>query len=208
MSFQHKRLFDDIPSGKQDVLIINEHFCYIQIPKTGSTSLWEECMRKNLTIELPCFRHEGLDFLENFFDPSLPVYCTVRNPFTHIVSFFFHNCALEHFDIDRSKPIVEEFERFVRLEINNVNLRQIDFIKSTKGIRVNILKFEEDNPFQVLNNKFGLNLEEQTLNVGDYTKDSENIRNFYSNPEIYRLVITHRLLEFLTFGYSLDLNDI
>ena len=75
---------------ESDTIVLNEHFCFIQIPKTSSTNFMINCIKKNLCQLLPCYRHEGLLFIEQYiYDTNLPIYTIVRNPFVHIYSYFY-----------------------------------------------------------------------------------------------------------------------
>ena len=125
--------------------IINNKFVFIQIPKTSSTSILQLAYRNDLIKKQNGYRHECLAYLENFFDSKLPVYAIVRNPFMHIHSYFFHRVRHNEITLNKDISLIKNFENFVRKDVNNVHLRQYDYIKSNKGIKVNIHKFENNN---------------------------------------------------------------
>lgn len=197
---------------KMNPIILNKYFLFIQIPKTSSTTVLNSCTKKKLITHINCYRHEGLLYLENFIDVNLPVFAVVRNPFTHIFSYFFHRIKYSECKIDNSISLKENFEKYVINEINNVHLRQYDYIKSNKNINVNLVKFEDKNIVQILNAKFNINLDENCIvnenNCPEYIESKKHIKNFFTNPEIVNLIIKERTNEFKTFNYSTDVNDI
>ena len=85
----------------------------------------KNCIKKNLTQLLPCYRHEGLLFIEQYiYDTNLPIYAIVRNPFVHIHSWFFHRIRHNEIKIDPSISIITNFENFCKRDCNNVHLQQ------------------------------------------------------------------------------------
>jgi len=195
----------------QNTIILNKHFLFIQIPKTSSTNVLHCCKKQSLVTELPCYRHEGLLYLENFIDSKLPVFTVVRNPFTQIFSYFFHKLKYKELFLDDSLSLKENFEKFVVREINNNHVRQCDYIKTKKGISIFFVKFEDNNIIDVLNNKFNLNFSNEKINnneILEYIESKKKIKSFFTNPDIVKLIITERKKEFELFGYSKDVNDI
>jgi hypothetical protein len=194
-------------------IVLNKHFLFIQIPKTSSSSILKSCIKKGLVVtNMNCYRHEGLLYLENFIDEKLPVYAVVRNPFNHIFSYFFHKVRWNEIKLDDTISLKENFENFVIDNVNNDHLRQCDYIKSNKNIKVNLVKFEDKNIANILNNKFNVKLDENNIvNENDcpkYIESKKDIKSFFTNPKIIDLIIKERSNEFETFKYSTNVNDI
>ena len=197
--------------NNNNTIILNKHFLFIQIPKTSSTTVLHCCKKQSLVTELPCYRHEGLLYLENFIDKKLPVFAVVRNPFTQIFSYFFHRIKYKELILDNNLSLKENFENFVVKEINNNHLRQCDYIKTQKKINITFVKFEDKNIIDVLNSKFKLNFFNKKINnndISEYIEAKKNIKSFFTNPDIVNLIVTERTKEFELFGYSKDVNDI
>jgi hypothetical protein len=195
----------------ENTIILNEHFLFIQIPKTSSTTVLHCCKKQSLVSELPCYRHEGLLYLENFIENKLPVFAVVRNPFTQIFSYFFHRIKYKELILDNNLSLKENFEKFVVKEINNNHLRQSDYIRTKKRTSVFLIKFEDKNIIDILNSKFNLNFSNEKINnndISEYIEAKKNIKSFFENPDIVKLILTERKKEFELFGYSKNVNDI
>jgi hypothetical protein len=208
-NFKHLKIWKHHKNSK---IVLNKHFLFIQIPKTSSSSILNSCTKKGLVTNMNCYRHEGLLYLENFIDEKLPVFAVVRNPFTHIFSYFFHRVRWNEIKLDDTISLKENFEKFVIDSINNDHLRQCDYIKSNKKIEVHLIKFEDKNIAKILNNKFNIKLDENNIvNENDcpkYIESKKNIKSFFTNPKIIDLIIKERSNEFKTFKYSTNVNDI
>ena len=48
-------------------VVINDKFIFIQIPKSGSTSVVTELKNINLTKFIKCFRHEGIRYIQHLY---------------------------------------------------------------------------------------------------------------------------------------------
>lgn len=197
-------------------IVLNKHFCFIQIPKTSSTNFMLNCQKKeeNLTQFLPCYRHEGLLFIEEYInDKNLPIYTLVRNPFSHIHSFFFFLLKNNKVEIDQSVSIVTNFENWCKINYNNLHLRQYEYIKSNKNFKVKFFKLEEGidklNDHILKTHNIDLNLEKTHYNKNPKKEKSRiDIKSFFTNKEIVDLIIKTRHKEFELFNYSTDINDI
>ena len=69
----------------------------------------------------------------------------------------------------------------------------------------------DKNIIEILNSKFNLNFLNQKINNNDipeYIEAKKNIKSFFENPDIVKLILTERKKEFELFGYSKDVNDI
>lgn len=197
----------------KDSIVLNKHFCFIQIPKTSSTNVLINCEKKNLTQKLPCYRHEGLLFIEQYiYDKNLPIYAIVRNPFCHIHSYFFHTILHNEIKIDKSISIVTNFENFCKRKYNNLHLRQCDYIKSNKNLKVKFFKFEEGvdklNDHILKTHNINLNLTKTQYNKNPIKEKEIDIKSFFKNKEIVDLIIKTRHKEFELFNYSTNINDI
>ena len=210
-NFKHLKIWKNHKNDSSKI-VLNKHFLFIQIPKTSSSSILNSCTKKGLVTNMNCYRHEGLLYLENFIDEKLPVFAVVRNPFTHIFSYFFHRVRWNEIKLDDTISLKENFEKFVIDSINNNHLRQCDYIKSNKKIKVYLIKFEDKNIAKILNNKFNIKLDENNIvNENDcpkYIESKKNIKSFFTNPQIIDLIIKERSSEFKTFNYSTNVNDI
>jgi hypothetical protein len=208
--FDNFKIFNKY-NNQKNTIILNKYFLFIQIPKTASTSVLNCCKQNSMTKELPCYRHEGLLYLENFITKKLPVFAVVRNPFTQIFSYFFHRIKYKELILTNNLSLKENFEQFVIKEINNSHIRQCDYIKTKKNIYVNIIKFEDNNIIDILNTNFNLNFSNNKLNeneITEYIEAKKNIKDFFTNPDIVKLITEERKKEFELFGYSKNVNDI
>ena len=195
------RLFkiEKCPKQYYDI-IVNDKFIFIQIPKTGSTSIYDECTKNKLVTSLNCYRHEGLNFIlqinKNY--KELPVYCVVRNPFEQIVSWYLH-CKRVH-------NIKLEFNNWLKENINDVHLSQSDYILVNNKIpdNVKIFKFENgiDKIVEYLNKTHNLNLKTLDLNKNE----KYNWKDYYKNKKNIDIVVKHREKEFKLFNYPTNIN--
>jgi len=195
---------DYVPNTR---VLVNNDFLIIQIPKTFTTLLLNNVQGR----DMDCYRHEGLSYIENFINPSLPVYAVVRNPYTHVYSFFFHCLNRNEINLDETLTLKENFTAFIKQRVNDVHLRQYDYIHSNKGISVKIFKFEESNFIDFLNSTHNLSISKSILYNENkhplYDKSKESVLNLFSD-ETVGLIKLHRNLEFERFGYSTSLLDI
>ena len=202
MDIEKLKLWEFQNKNNKHNIIINDKFVFIQIPKTSSTVIFNICHQNNLTISLNCYRHEGLLYLENFIKNNIPIYTIVRNPFSHIYSYFFHKLNLNEVELDQNLNLIQNFENFVRIYVNNIHLRQCDYLKSNMGNKVKIFKYENLNIYNYLCSNKITNKNE----IDIYKK--KDIKSFFINKEIVDLIIKNRINEFKIFNYSTDINDI
>ena len=186
-------------------VLLNDKFLIIQIPKTSTTMLLNNVKGK----DMDCYRHECLSYIENFIKPELPVYAIVRNPYTHMYSYFFH--CIDRKEIKVNVDLKQSFEDFVKDNIHNTHVRQYDYIHSNKGINVKIFKFEDSNFIDFLNKTYSMSLDKyEVLNENKhplYNKSKQGIINMFSENTV-KLIQVHRKKEFEMFGYSTLLLDI
>lgn len=196
---------------KKRALVSNKYFTFIQIPKTSSTTVFCCCRQMGLIKKrVNCCHHEGLLYLENIIDTSLPVYAIVRNPFSHIHSYFFHQIKMKELKLDPKLSIISNFENFVRKEINNVHLQQCRYLESNRGIKVKIFKMENNdfNDYLIQTHNLDLDLNNCVLNYNPKKNRQIPLISFFRDPEIVNLIVKERHTEFKEFGYSIDPNDL
>jgi hypothetical protein len=195
---------DYVPNTR---VLVNDNFLVIQIPKTSTTLLLNNVQGR----DMDCYRHEGLSYIENFINPMLPVYAVVRNPYTHVYSFFFHCLDRNEIKLDETLTLKENFTQFIKGRVNDVHLRQYDYIHSNKGICVKIFKFEENNFVDFLNSTHNLNISKSVVYNKNkhplYDKSKAGVLNLFSD-ETAALISSHRKKEFEMFGYSTSLLEI
>ena len=119
-------------------VVINNKFIFIQIPKTGTTSVVTELKKVGLTQHIKCFRHEGIKYIQHLYsNKNTPVYAIVRNPFRQTLSYFFHRVNYGEIFVNKDN-IIMEFRNWCKgsnlsgnihllqtkyLETNNVNIK-------------------------------------------------------------------------------------
>ena len=124
-------------------------------------------------------------------------------------SYFFH--CIDRKEIKVNVDLKQSFEDFVKDNIDNVHVRQYDYIHSNKGINVKIFKFENNNFIDFLNKTYSMSLDKyEVLNENKhplYNKSKQGIINMFSENTI-KLIQVHRKKEFEMFGYSTLLLEI
>jgi len=200
-----------------DPVILHPKLVFIQIPKTGSTSLYQEMIRLGLTVRVGCFRHEGIGYLQAFVrNTSQPIYAVVRNPFSHVLSYFFHQLRLGEITLDPSQSIQQEFRDYCRRTVpTNVHVRQCAFLHTNDSAirdRIYYFKMEDgiDNIVQYLNTHHHLTMETRHENknlIQGYNLSPQFLRDMY-DKDTESWVRTHLATEFSMFHYSSYLHDI
>lgn len=204
------KIFPIYENEKYD-LVVNDYFVFIQIPKTSSTNVLRKCKDLDLTKKLPCYRHEGLEYLETIINIRVPVYTIVRNPYRQIHSWFFFKLKDGYFKINNNLDIVQNFEIFVKEQINNIHLNQCKYIKSNKNVQVKIFKYEENkfNDYLIKNHNIDLKLNETHYNTNELKYlCTTPIKEFFRNKDILNLIKNSKKEEFQQFQYSDDINDL
>tara|TARA_A100001015_G_C14936878_1_gene690843 strand:- start:643 stop:1272 length:630 start_codon:yes stop_codon:yes gene_type:complete len=204
------KIFPIYDNEKYD-LVVNDYFVFIQIPKTSSTNVLKKCKDLDLTRKLSCYRHEGLEYLETIINIRVPVYAIVRNPYRQIHSWFFFKLRDGYLKINNNLDIVQNFEIFVKEQINNIHLNQCKYIKSNKNIQVKIFKYEENkfNNYLIKNHNIDLKLNETHYNTNELKYlCTTPIKEFFRNKDILNLIKNSKKEEFQKFQYSDDINDL
>ena len=189
---------------REGTIILNKYFCFIQIPKTSSTNFNIACEKKGLTTKLPCYRHEGLLYIEEFIgNYNLPIYTIVRNPFMHIYSYFFHKIRYNEIKLDPTISTIKNFESFCKKNVDNIHLRQCDYIKSNKNLKVTFFKYEENKINAYILQRHNIDLQlSKTHYMYNKFKEGYNVYDFFKNQAIVDLIIETRHKEFALFNYS------
>jgi len=201
-------------TSEEHHIVLNKHFCFIQIPKTSSSNMMQNCIEKGLITMLPCYRHEGLLFIEKYIDDSnFPIYTIVRNPFCQIHSYFFHRIKHNEIKIDKNLSIVANFENFCRNTFNDVHLQQYNYIRSNKNLKVKFFKLEEGvdklNNHILKTHNIDLQLQKTHHNANEIKdKTKVDLQSFFANKEIIDLIIQARRKEFELFNYPTNINSI
>ena len=100
---------------------------------------------------------------------------------------------------------------FVREEVNNIHLQQCRYIKSNKNIKVKLFKFENKDIYKYLEDNYGIK-----FNIHNYVNSNPlknkykhiNIKKFFANDDIVKLILKYRKEEFEMFGYSTKIEDL
>ena len=200
-----------------DPVVIHPKLVFIQIPKTGSTSLYREMIRLGLTVRVHCYRHEGIVYLQAFLrNTNQPIYTVVRNPFSHVLSYFFHQLRHGEITHDPSRSIQQEFRDYCRRIIpTNVHVRQSAFLHTNDSAirdRIYYFKMEDgiDNIVHYLNKHHDLTMEtrhENKNSIQGYDTSPQFLHDVY-DKETEAWVRTHLATEFSMFHYSSHLHDV
>ena len=150
--------------------------------------------------------------LKNIYNNNLPIYTIVRNPFTHIHSYFFHKIKFGEIKVNSDIDIVSNFEEFCRKEYNNVHLQQYNYVRSNKKLKPKIFKFEEGidkvNNYILKKHNIDLKLCKSHYNKNTIKPRDIDIKLFFRNKEIVDLITSVRRKEFDEFNYSKNIDDI
>ena len=195
------------------ILVINEKFIFIQIPKTGTTSVVTELKKVGLTKYLKCFRHEGIKYIQHLYtNKNTPVYAIVRNPFRQTLSYFFHRVNYGEIFVNKDN-IVDEFRKWCR-ESNlskNVHLLQTKYLETNNvniKNKIKIFKFEDGVDFFIkyLNITHQLNLDTSFHSNENNISEYKNIAFLdFFNKETVDLIKKQLQEQFETFNYSKDI---
>jgi len=212
-------IFDDalwLHTVKQEnsyEVVINNNFIFIQIPKTGSTSVVTELKKINLTKHILCYRHEGLKYIQHLYpNKNTPVYAIVRNPFRQTLSYFFHRVNYGEIFVNKNN-IVMEFRNWCKENklFTNVHLLQSKYLE-TNNIniknKIKIFKFEDGIDFfiQYLNTTHQLNLDTSNHSNENQVSEYKNIAFLdFFDKETIELIQKELRLQFEIFQYSMDI---
>ena len=203
---------------KQEVyhdIVLNNKFIFIQIPKTGTTSIVSELKKVGLTQSVQCFRHEGLKYIQHLItNKNIPVYAIVRNPFRQTLSYFFHRVNYGEIFVNRKK-IILEFRKWCR-ENNlseNVHLLQSNYLETNNTqlkSKIKIFKFEDGIEFFInfLNTTHQLSLDPSLHINQNKISEYKNIAfiDFFDKPTI-DIIVKGLNKQFDAFDYSKDIHQ-
>ena len=195
-------------------VVINDKFIFIQIPKSGSTSVVTELKNINLTKFIKCFRHEGIRYIQHLYqNKNLPVYAIVRNPYRQVLSYFFHRINYGELFVDKNN-IICEFRKWCReSELSkNIHLLQNKYLETNNQIvkeKINVFKFEDGIDFfiEYLNTHHDLNLNTNIHTNVNKVTEYKNIPflDFFDEATI-NIIKRDLKKQFEIFQYSTDIN--
>ena len=193
--------------------MINDKFIFIQIPKTGSTSVVTELKNINLTKFIKCFRHEGIRYIQHLYqNKNLPVYAIVRNPYRQVLSYFFHRINYGEIFVDKNN-IIWEFRKWCReSELSkNIHLLQNKYLETNNQIvkeKIKVFKFEDGIDFFIdyLNMHHDLNLDTNIHTNVNKVTEYKNIPflDFFDDVTI-NIIKRDLKNQFELFQYSTDI---
>ena len=200
---------------------INDKFIFIQIPKTGSTTIIQELIKNNLTTKTKCYRHEGIAYIQQLYEnKNIPVYAMVRNPYRIVLSYFFHLINYKELYLDKNNIILEFREwckdciphKYKLLELGN-HLFQNKLLETDNPIvkeKIHVFKFENGvNYFiEYLNTYHDL-----SLNITSHTNKNE-ISEYKDIPFLdffdqftINLIKSEFKLQFDLYRYSYNIEE-
>jgi hypothetical protein len=194
-------------------VVINDKFIFIQIPKTGSTSVVTELKNINLTKFIKCFRHEGIRYIQHLYqNKNLPVYAIVRNPYRQVLSYFFHRINYGEIFVDKNN-IIWEFRKWCReSELSkNIHLLQNKYLETNNLVvkeKIKVFKFEDGIDFfiEYLNTHHELNLDTNIHTNVNKVTEYKNIPFLEFFDEATINIIKRELKkQFELFQYSTDI---
>lgn len=194
-------------------VVINDKFIFIQIPKTGTTSVVTELKNINLTKFIKCFRHEGIRYIQHLYqNKNLPVYAIVRNPYRQVLSYFFHRINYGEIFVDKNK-IILEFRKWCReSELSrNIHLLQNKYLETNNSVvkeKIKVFKFEDGIDFFIdyLNTHHDLNLNTNIHTNVNKVTEYKNIPflDFFDEATI-NIIKRDLKNQFESFQYSMDI---
>ena len=194
-------------------LVINDKFIFIQIPKTGTSSVVSELKNINLTKNIKCFRHEGIRYIQHLYEnKKLPVYAIVRNPYRQVLSYFFHRINYGEIFVDKNK-IVFEFRKWCKeSELSkNIHLLQNKYLETNNPVvkeQIKVFKFEDGIDFfiEYLNKNHNLSLNTKFHTNVNKVSEYKNVPflDFFDQATI-DIIKRDLKSQFDSFQYSMDI---
>jgi hypothetical protein len=214
-------------------IITNIYFTFIQIPKTGSTTILDNSIFSGLTLlpsnydyELYNRRMNGHDSLSTIskyiINKDNPIYYIVRNPFTQIYSWFWHCVRYGFYNtigisnkLSLSKIDIKDFENFIKKKLINDRFMVPfnKYIDNTINKNLKVFRYEDgiNKTIDYFNKKYKLHFINININnnpIKSYKKDKKTILYYYQNKEIVDIVREYRKDDFIKYRYSFDIYDI
>lgn len=196
-------------------VVINDKFIFIQIPKTGTSSVVSELKNINLTKFIKCFRHEGIRYIQHLYEnKNLPVYAIVRNPYRQVLSYFFHRINYGEIFVDKNN-IILEFRKWCKESklSKNIHLLQDKYLETNIQIvkeNIKVFKFEDGIDFfiEYLNKNHNLSLNTNIHTNVNKVSEYKNVPflDFFDEATI-KIIKRDLKKQFELFQYSMDINN-
>jgi hypothetical protein len=194
-------------------VVINDKFIFIQIPKTGTSSVVSELKNINLTKFIKCFRHEGIRYIQHLSEnKNLPVYAIVRNPYRQVLSYFFHRINYGEIFVDKNNIILEFRKWCKESELSkNIHLLQDKYLETNIQIvkdNIKVFKFEDGIDFfiEYLNKNHNLSLNPNIHTNVNKVSEYKNVSflDFFDEATV-NIIKRDLKKQFELFQYSMDI---
>lgn len=187
--------------------------CLIQIPKTGSTTLSHALTNLGFSFETrpPCYRHEGIKFLEQKLHKGTHFIAVVRSPFTKYLSWFNHslrygkNSNVDSIMANRRKSffkrdLAEKFHQWAIGRQSDSHIFQAAFVESEIGSTVSLHKLE-DNGIQSALSEF---CHRANISIPGMIERKNSPGQFLDVmlPQTAELIVDQSIEDFGLFSYS------
>jgi hypothetical protein len=191
--------------------------CLIQIPKTGSTTMSFALAKLGFTFETspPCYRHEGIRFLEQKLHKGTHFITVVRSPFSKYLSWFNH-CLRQ--DTKRKsnllarivgksfskRDLAEQFHQWAIGRQSDPHIFQAEFAASKIDTGVSVYKFE-NNGIQAALREFCSRTNISTPRILE-RKNSPCLFLDVMLPQTAELIVCQSKRDFEMFSYSTSID--
>jgi hypothetical protein len=191
--------------------------CLIQIPKTGSTTLSFALTNLGFSFETspPCYRHEGIKFLEQKLNKGTHFIAVVRSPFAKYLSWFNHglrygkNAKMDWVTANRRKPsfkrdLAEQFHQWAIGRQSDSHIFQAEFVESEIGSGVSVHKLE-DKGIQSALSEF---CSRASISIPDMLERKNSPGQFLDVmlPKTAELIVSQSIKDFDLFSYSASID--
>ena len=192
--------------------------CLIQIPKTGSTTLSFALTKLGFSFETspPCYRHEGIKFLEQKLHKGTHFIAVVRSPFSKYLSWFNHglrygkNSKMEFINANSRKPsfkrdLAEQFHQWVIGRQSDPHIFQAEFVESEINAGVSVYKLE-DKGIQSALSEF---CSRANISIPGMLERKNSPGQFLDAmlPQTAELIVRQSIKDFDLFSYSTSIDS-